>query len=166
MHYLRTLIFTTLALALLSASAVGDTRPAEVLLTVSGNIRTSDGGASVDFDRTALEGFAVHTVRTTTDWTDGVTTFRGPLVSDVLAAAGNLGMTITATALNDYSVAIPVVDFTRYPVILAMEADGKTLTRRDKGPLWIVYPRDDHSELATPETNAKWIWQLRSLEAH
>ncbi len=106
----------------------------------------------------------MQTVRTSTDWTDGVKAFRGPYVRDVLDAAGYRGETVTATALNDYSVEIPMADFERYPVVLAMEMDGEPLTRRDKGPLWIVYPRDEFAELATAETNAKWIWQLRSLE--
>ncbi len=139
-----------------------------VLLSVSGAVsrpNASDGaGPRAEFDRTMLAGLGMQTVRTSTDWTDGVKAFRGPYVRDVLDAAGYRGETVTATALNDYSVEIPMADFERYPVVLAMEMDGEPLTRRDKGPLWIVYPRDEFAELATAETNAKWIWQLRSLE--
>jgi len=72
--------------------------------------------------------------------------------------------TVTATAANDYSVEIPVSDFLDYDVILAITMDGERLTLRDKGPLWIVYPRDDHPELSSPLINSRWIWQLVALE--
>ena len=67
-------------------------------------------------------------------------------------------------ALNDYEVEIPTQDFYRYPVVLAFEMNGKTLTPRDKGPLWIVYPRDDYSELDGLDTDRKMIWQLVELQ--
>ena len=57
-------------------------------------------------------------------------------------------------------------DFTDYPVVLAMSMDGTPLTLRTKGPLWIVYPRDQYTELQSPEMNSRWIWQLRALEIH
>ena len=76
---------------------------------------------------------------------------------------GQEGKMATATAINDYSVEIPIEDYATYDVILATEMDGKKLTLRDKGPIWIVYPRDDHSELDDPVVNARWIWQLVEL---
>jgi hypothetical protein len=45
-----------------------------------------------------------------------------------------------------------------------MKADGVELQLRDRGPLWIVYPRDSFRELRDESNNFKWIWQLRSLE--
>jgi hypothetical protein len=41
--------------------------------------------------------------------------------------------------------------------------NGAPMSVRDKGPLWIVYPMDDHDGLKTPETEAKMIWQLRDI---
>ena len=38
------------------------------------------------------------------------------------------------------------------------------LTARDKGPIWIVYPRDDIPELRNPRMDANWIWQLAKIE--
>jgi len=45
-----------------------------------------------------------------------------------------------------------------------MTMDGEPLSVRDKGPIWIVYPRDEFPELATPEVNSRWIWQLVTLD--
>ncbi len=112
---------------------------------------------------------AIKTVNysTTTDWTDGKTRFSGPLIRQVLETAGVDAAsveTIHATAANDYTVEIPAADIAKYDVILATEMDGKRLTLRDKGPLWVVYPRDDHAELNDPEVNSRWIWQLVELK--
>ena len=136
----------------------------EVILTVSGSIAQTNAGGDAGFNREMLLALPQHEIRTTTEWTDGVKQFSGPLLSDVLAAVGASGEAAAATALNDYTVEIPLQDFTDYPVILAMSMDGAPLTLRTKGPLWIVYPRDQHSELQNPEMNSRWIWQLRALE--
>jgi hypothetical protein len=65
--------------------------------------------------------------------------------------------------LNDYSADIPLSDFMNYDVILAWSMDGQPLTRRDKGPLWIIYPRDAVPELRDERYEHRWVWQLASL---
>lgn len=135
-----------------------------VILTVSGNVAHSNAVSGAEFDREMLADFPQHEIRTTTEWTDGVKTFRGPLVRDLLDSIGASGTSVVATALNDYAVEIPIREFQAYAVILAVSMDGEELTVRDKGPIWIVYPRDQHRELQGPEMNDRWIWQLRSLE--
>lgn len=139
-----------------------------VLLEVTGKLAhgNREGAAqpAAFFDRAMLENLGMQRLDTSTDWTDGVTTFKGPFVRDLLERLGASGTTIKATAANDYSVEIPVSDFLRYPVILALEMNGKRLTLRDKGPIWIVYPRDDHPELDDPLINSRWIWQLQRIE--
>ncbi len=131
------------------------------ILTVSGAI---DAPSPVRFDLAMLRVLPGHTIRTTSPWTDGVATFRGPLLRTVLAAVGARGTTITARALNDYAAAIPIADARRYPVLLALTRDGEPLSRRDKGPIWIVYPQDSYPELKTPVVHQRWVWQLHRLE--
>ncbi|MCI2394477.1 hypothetical protein [Aliiroseovarius sediminis] len=41
--------------------------------------------------------------------------------------------------------------------------DDKALERSDKGPLWIVYPRDAHKELQDIRYDYRWVWQLSEL---
>ena len=67
-------------------------------------------------------------------------------------------------AANDYFVEIPTEDFRRYDVILAMEADGAPLARRDKGPIWLMYPISDHEELGDPIYIHRLIWQVVRIE--
>jgi len=139
----------------LSAGIVAVPAWADLLLT----IRAGDKIVEISGD----EFSALETVEyaTSTDWTDGASTFNGPLVRDVIESAGvdpTEIETIHATA------EIPTSDIIKYKVILATKMDGKRLTLRDKGPLWVVYPRDDHAELNDPEINARWIWQLVELK--
>lgn len=117
----------------------------------------------VDMDRATLEAMPQTEIRTSTIWTDGVPVFKGPLVRDVLASVGARGAVVEARALNDYWVSIPMDDFDSHDVILALDMNGEPLSRRDKGPIWIVYPRDDNVELQTQAYNHRWIWQLQTL---
>lgn len=140
-----------------------ETPTGPTVLTVTGAIANTNGEGSARFDRRMLSSLGQIEIRTTTDWTDGATRFRGPKLRDVLDAVGAAGGRLTATALNDYAIQIPIQDAQDYDVILAMEQDGEPLSIRTKGPIWIVYPRDDHDELRSVEFNSRWIWQLASL---
>jgi hypothetical protein len=160
-----------LAFALVAALAMPAPRAGlaagevEALLVVTGRIApelAAKGGAR--FDREALEALPQHEIRTSTPWTDGVSAFEGPLLCDLLERLGADGTVLHARALNDYAVDIPVEDCERYPVILALTRDGQPLSRRDMGPIWIVYPRDDYPELQLETINARWVWQLTELE--
>jgi hypothetical protein len=44
-----------------------------------------------------------------------------------------------------------------------MKVEGKVLTIRDKGPLWIVYPKDAHEVLNDVQYYARSVWQLNKL---
>lgn len=125
-----------------------------------------DSGASVMLSAERLAALPQRVTLTHTAWTDGVRRFEGPLLSDVMAAAGMAvkpDSLVQARALNDYLIEIPAADFRRWPVILAWSMDGKVLTRRDKGPFWIVYPRDDDRTLSDARYDHRWAWQLRRL---
>ena len=135
-----------------------------VLLTVSGSISNTNVGKEARFDRAMLEKLGVRTLRTSTTWTTGVKAFEGVLARDVMNAVGAKGTEIRAIALNDYAVTIPMEDFERYDVLLAFRMDGQDLTARDKGPLWVVYPRDAHRELNDSKFDARWAWQLKRLD--
>lgn len=134
-----------------------------VILTVSGVIGHGNGDGVARFDRAMLEDLGLVRVSTTTSWTDGVQEFEGVLARDLLRAVGADGTTVSAVALNDYSVEIPISDFETYPVVFALRMNGVEMTARDKGPIWIVYPRDDHAELRNQKVDAKWIWQLARI---
>lgn len=136
----------------------------EVVLTVAGEIsRTNRQGIAV-FDEAMLEALPQTVLDTTTVVTDGVRHFEGFLMRDLLALVGAEGETVTATALNDYIIDIPMEDFERFDVLVATHMDGERLQPSDKGPLWIVYPRDHHQELQDIRYDYRWVWQLIRLD--
>jgi hypothetical protein len=117
----------------------------------------------VEFDRERLEQLPQSGFETGTPWTTGVSRFDGPLLRDVLTVAGTRGTKVTAVALNDYKVIIPLEDLDRYRVIVAIKRNGEYMPVRDKGPLWIVYPLDSDSNLQSPIIHARMIWQLKTI---
>jgi hypothetical protein len=135
-----------------------------VILTVTGAIASTNAPGRAEFDQAMLEALGTARLTTSTDWTDGKPVFDGVPAKKLLEAVGAKGKTISAIALNDYAVDIPIDDLTTYPVLLALRMNGQALTARDKGPIWIVYPRDDYPELRDPKINDRWIWQLKAFE--
>jgi hypothetical protein len=92
-------------------------------------------------------------------------TFEGPLLRDVLKMAGIKDGSIKLTALNDYTIKFPVSDAFKYDVILARKRNGKIMSVRDKGPLFLMYPFHRHKELLKAEYFRRCSWQLNSIRA-
>ncbi|MBN7759213.1 molybdopterin-dependent oxidoreductase [Nitratireductor aquimarinus] len=106
---------------------------------------------------------------TRTAWTEDLHVFEGVALGKVLETAGidpqdHQNATVRAIALNDYVVEFPLADATRYGVLIAAFMDGRRLSVSDKGPYWIVYPRDDFRELRDSRFDHRWAWQLRELQ--
>lgn len=134
------------------------------VLTVSGLIGNTNGPGVARFDRAMLGSLPQHTIRTTTPWFPGITEFSGPLLADVLALVKARGTVIKASALNDYSVIIPASDAVNHQVVLATTLNGKPMSVREKGPVFIVYPFDTKAELRSTVYYERAIWQLKSIE--
>ncbi|MHA1530220.1 MAG: molybdopterin-dependent oxidoreductase [Alphaproteobacteria bacterium] len=121
--------------------------------------------AEVRFTEADLLSLPQVTIRTRTEFTDGVVEFVGPLARDAIAFI-DAGAATTAhmVAANDYAIDIPFSDLVDYDVILALQANGDRMTIRNKGPIWLMYPLDDHAELQDPLYNNRLIWQLTLIE--
>ncbi len=131
-----------------------------VILKVTGLI----DDAPAHFTMADLRALPATTLETSTVVTDGVHSFTGVLLRDLLAQLDATGDVITATALNDYVVDIPRADVEQYDVIVGYSMNGAELDRADKGPLWIVYPREGHEALQDIRYDYRWVWQLSELE--
>ena len=135
-----------------------------VVLTLSGRLREPNDGARVQFDMASLAALPQQEIQPMLPWYDTPRRFTGPLLRDVQAAAGAEGKSLRATALNAYRIDIPMDDVTRYDVVLARLLDGKPMSVRDKGPLFVLYPFDRHPGLRNSVYFGRCIWQLRSIE--
>lgn len=150
--------------AAIPADTTLDTPTGPVVLSVGGALRVTNKGGLAQFDMAMLEKLPQRSFLTQTPWYAKPRKFTGPLLRDVLAAVGANGQTIEARALNDYRVTIPVADVQRFDVIIARLMDDKPMSLRDKGPLFVIYPFDDHIELRSSVYYGRSAWQLKSLE--
>ncbi|WP_459090261.1 putative pterin-binding protein [Mesorhizobium sp. A556] len=165
-RYFRPILLVAALLGLPAGALAKDLpQPAgKVLLRITGDIERTNGDGEARFDRAMIEALALSTLETTTVVADGVKRFKGVLMRDLLDVVGAAGTVVTASALNDYVVDIPVTDFEEFDVLMAFQMDGEQLTRRDKGPYWIVYPRDDFTVLQDIRYDSRWVWQLHHLD--
>ncbi|MCX7278318.1 MAG: molybdopterin-dependent oxidoreductase [Burkholderiales bacterium] len=135
-----------------------------VILTISGTITQANVGANAEFDMKMLEKLPQKTFTVQTPWYATPVSFTGPLLRDVLAAAGAKGNKIVATALNDYKTDIPFDDAVKFDTIVARLMNDKPMPVREKGPLFIVYPFDTKPELRTEIYYNRSAWQLSGLK--
>ncbi len=134
-----------------------------VILTVSGRIGATNRDGAAEFDRPMLEGLGTTSFETTTPWYDGPVRFDGVRMDQLMQAVRASGETVVAYALNDYSTEIPMADFARYNVLLALKRNGQYMPVRDKGPLFIVYPYDSDPQLRHQRFYSRSAWQLARL---
>lgn len=132
----------------------------KTILTVSGKVAAPGG---VALDREALERLGLVSIETTTPWHTGKVKFDGVPLKTLMKHVGASGTGVEALALNDYSTTIPVEDFEKYNVILALKRDGEYMPIRDKGPLFIVYPYDSDPELKNQKFYSRSAWQVKAL---
>ena len=128
-------------------------------------VEGQDGGApvSVTYDRDELEQMEMVSIQTTTPWNEGVVDFEGVPLEQLLLNAGVSGTTATVTALNDYSVDIPVSDFSEFGVILAIKRDGEYMPVSDQGPFFVLFPFDSDPALDAQTYHGRAVWQVKQI---
>ncbi|MGQ0676746.1 MAG: molybdopterin-dependent oxidoreductase [Rhodospirillales bacterium] len=146
-----------------AASAQQLAATGEPVLEVSGAIAKKNSGDKLVFDMAALEKLPQVTIETSTPWNTAVTKFEGVSGKAFIEWIGATGTTIKARAVNDYTIEIPVEDFMKKGVILALKANGQHLSLRDRGPVWVMYPFDHNAELRDKAHQRRSIWQLVSI---
>jgi len=135
-----------------------------IVLTVGGRVRMPNQGDAAHFDMAMLAAMPQTSFSTRTPWYTQPRRFTGPLLRDVLVAAGAQGDVIRLTALNDYRVDMPYHDAQRHDVIVARLMDDKPMAVRDKGPLFVIYPFDARPELRGAVYYSRSAWQLRTID--
>lgn len=135
----------------------------KVLLTLSGNIENTNEEGKAVFDIASLEKLGMVSFQTTSPWYNGRTKFTGIPLQKLMDYVGAKGSVVMVTALNDYTTVIPLSDFKKYNVILALKINGEYMRIRDKGPLFIVYPYDSMPELNNQIFYSRSAWQVSRM---
>lgn len=168
LHLVGGLLLTCLAMpyAQAAGSAALPAPDGPVMLTVGGDITRTNVGDEARFDRAMLEALPARTIVTSTPWHPETNRFEGPLAEAILRAVGAEGRRVRVSALNGFEAMIPVSDFERYDVILAMQRNGAPMPIRDFGPLFVLYPFDAHPELVTEAIRFRSVWQVNRIEVY
>jgi hypothetical protein len=161
--------------ALPAAAADGAT-----VLTVTGDIAKTNRGAfdafhdgflnyhgktfdkAFEFDENALQALPQQQVTANAEPWKAAIAMTGPLLSDVLAAAGATGKPITVFALDGYGAAMTPEQIAAHPWVLATHADGVALGIGGRGPLWLVY--DTGTGKASAQEEGAWMWSVFHIQ--
>ncbi|MEM8572573.1 MAG: molybdopterin-dependent oxidoreductase [Pseudomonadota bacterium] len=150
------------------------------LLTVTGSIENTNRGPidpdydklfvfndvafenAMQFDASALAALPQQTVRADFPKGGDVVEFTGPLLSDVLGAAGGSGDLVIVRALDGYAVEVPFEEMAEAGAVIAYSRDGKALGIGDFGPVQVVFPRADREDL-TEMPDDWWVYQVYNI---
>jgi hypothetical protein len=164
---LNLLLSSVLMLLLLPLTAIADTLPApkgKVLLTITGNIKHSNGDGIASFDREMLEALGMVKLDTETYWTDGLQQFEGVPAKAIFELVGVTEGQLRVHGIDDYSASVPVEDMYEHRTLIALKNHGEYMKIRNKGPLWLVYPLDERQQLKKKQINSRSVWQLSMIE--
>lgn len=157
-HYSR--IYVVLFMLLLSLITPATAR-AEMTLEVT---TAGSKPATVEFSLQDLDAMDQVTFSTSTIWTDDKVTFSGVPLKALLTESNTDGTSIEMVALNDYKVTMPLAELENDAPIIATRMDGETMSVRDKGPYWVVFPYDQDPKYRAETIYTFSIWQLKHLK--
>lgn len=159
-----------------------------VLLTVSGRIGAGNRGAfdpafdqmmgkqKIQFDKAhafdfaALTALPAVTIKPTLEYDSKPHTLKGPLLADVMKAAGvklTDKTTLFLRAVDGYAAQVTAAEASKYRFIVATHLDGQPMTLGGLGPLWAVYDADRFSDMAAKPLPARFAscpWAMYHIE--
>lgn len=159
-----------------------------VLLTVTGTIGKPNRGPldpvldqmmakqKIGFDRAhtfdfaALTALPAVTIRPTLEYDNKAHALKGPLLADVLQAAGAQiadGAALTLRAVDGYSPTITMADVRKYRFIVATHLDGKPMPLGGLGPLWAIFDADRFPDMAARKVTERFAlcpWALYHID--
>jgi len=115
------------------------------------------------FDLAMLEGLGLRRATVAYEGWPRSLEVEGPLLRDVLAAAGAAEGTIVALALDGFATELTPDDLAAEDWIVAIKENGRYLGIGQRGPAWILYARRD-GKIATAEDEGRWPWAVFLIE--
>jgi len=138
----------------------------EIILAIDGAIANGNGNGGAFFDLALLKTLPSRELVTETPWTKGKHSFTGVPLEALMQWIGAEGTIVTARALNDYSVDLPVDDGEKHGALVVYLFDGQPMLPSDKGPLWILYPFSDRKETQSETFYQRSVWNLYAMTVH
>lgn len=122
------------------------------------------------FDFAALARLPARTISPTLEYDGRVHTLRGPLLLDVLAAAGATlpdQAQLVLRAVDGYAATITVAQARARGMLVASHLDGHPMALGGLGPLWALFDADRVPEVAAQPLAARFAgcpWALYHIE--
>lgn len=121
------------------------------------------------FDFAALSALPQLTIKTTLEYDGKQHVLRGPLLTDLLHAAGAAEAgDVLLRAIDGYAVQVAVTDIRRYRFIAATHLDGKPMPLGGLGPVWAVFEADSFADIMAKPLGARYTlcpWGIYHIEA-
>ncbi|RJG03530.1 molybdopterin-dependent oxidoreductase [Noviherbaspirillum sedimenti] len=122
------------------------------------------------FDFAAIAALPAVSIKPTLEYDARPHTLSGPLLSDVVTAAGAPDMAsarLLLRAVDGYAVVISLADARKYRFIVATHLDGRPMPLGGLGPLWAVYDADRFPGMAAKPLNQRFTlcpWALYHID--
>lgn len=120
------------------------------------------------FDFAMLTALPATTIRPTLEYDKKQHVLRGPLLTDVLKAAGAVDSgKLAMRAVDGYAPSVSIADAHRYGYIVATHLDGRPMALGGLGPLWAVYDADRFKEMSTKPLDQRFTlcpWGLYHID--
>jgi len=133
----------------------------ETIFTLNGG---TIGNEPINIDVALIESLGTVKYSVQDPYENRQVEYEGVLVESIIDQFGDSKTTgLTLTAIDDYQQTIPREHLEKWPVMLALKADGEYAPRSHRGPAMIVYPYDSYSELDPSTYDPFWIWQIANI---
>jgi hypothetical protein len=119
------------------------------------------------FDFAALAALPAVTIKPTLEYDKKPHELKGPLLTDVLHAAGATGTKLAMRAVDGYAPSISMADAQKYRFIVATHLDGQPMPLGGFGPLWAVYDADKFPDMAAKPLDLRFAmcpWGLYHID--
>ncbi|MFC3228826.1 hypothetical protein ACFOGJ_16395 [Marinibaculum pumilum] len=156
---LAALVLAVIALTVARPALAADPAEEKPIL----HLENADGSKVVELSLADLQALGRVTFDSSTPWTDGAVRFEGVPLSAVLDTVRGTESRLQAAALNDYAIEMPIEEILPFEPVLAWARDGRLMSVRNRGPLWLVFDFDRFPETRNETFLARSIWQLKSL---
>jgi len=157
--------YTVVSAATLKPGAPIPLPAQETILTVTGKVKAMNSDNAILMDRATIEAAGVVEYTVTDPFEERPITYRGVLMRDLLSLwqVNEDAKQVHLIALNDYKIDIPIAEFSQYPILFALQADGVYMEPDYRGPAMLVYPVDQYEfDLIVVQRN--WIWQIKAID--
>lgn len=154
-------------LILFANLAFADTEP--VILSVYGDMeRDQQSYHRLDFTLSELQALTQTELTTSHPWSKQAQQYRGidlTALLELLFVKQQI-KSLSLEGLNGFVMALEWSQINGYSPMLAWQENGQIMSRRNKGPLWLMLPFDQVSPIKQADFIHYMVWQLRSIRVY